>query len=326
MRTRSLAAFGTALAAALSLTACGGATEPPVGSGPTTTIEHQYGTTEIVGTPERVVSVGFTDQDFLLALGVLPVATREFIGGFDWPNRPWAADALGGAELETIGAEELDFEAIAAVEPDLIVGVYSYLEESDYEQLAAIAPTIGPLVGSEDLSVASWQDATVAIGEALGRSDEARSVVADVEGQIADAAEANASFAGRTLALTIGLSVEAGYIAEPEDARFYLFSDLGFAPPPEVGEISPELLSALDQDVLVVMGAREDEVAGIELFTGLPVVAEGRTVYAGGFPDLLPAALGFGSPLSLPYALDLLIPALQAATDDDPATSPQVLY
>ena len=33
------------------------------------------------------------------------------------------------------------------------------------------------------------------------------------------------------------------------------------------------------------------------------------------------AALGFGSPLSLPFLLDEVVPALAAADDGDPATA-----
>jgi ABC-type Fe3+-hydroxamate transport system substrate-binding protein len=40
------------------------------------TIEHKYGETTIEAAPERVVSVGFADQDPLLALGIVPVAIR----------------------------------------------------------------------------------------------------------------------------------------------------------------------------------------------------------------------------------------------------------
>lgn len=51
-------------------------------------IEHKYGTTEISGTLERIVTVGITDQDYVLAFGVAPVGTREWFGGFPgalWP-------------------------------------------------------------------------------------------------------------------------------------------------------------------------------------------------------------------------------------------------
>src|SRR5690349_18320733 len=44
------------------------------------TIEHKYGSTTITEFPERIVLVGLTEQDALLALGVVPVATREWYG------------------------------------------------------------------------------------------------------------------------------------------------------------------------------------------------------------------------------------------------------
>jgi iron complex transport system substrate-binding protein len=34
------------------------------------TIEHKYGSTEITARPERIVTVGLTEQDALLALGI----------------------------------------------------------------------------------------------------------------------------------------------------------------------------------------------------------------------------------------------------------------
>ena len=97
---RSLAQ-GTALTvlAALSLSACGAEEEPAAASSDADSaaesafpvvIEHAFGTTEIPEEPQRVVTVGFNDQDFVLALGVTPVGTREYFG-FDYDTRPWAA-------------------------------------------------------------------------------------------------------------------------------------------------------------------------------------------------------------------------------------------
>jgi iron complex transport system substrate-binding protein len=63
------------------------------------------------------VAAGFNDQHFALALGVVPVGARAFQGGIDVGDRPWAQKALGGATPKTIGAEELDIEAIAAQRP-----------------------------------------------------------------------------------------------------------------------------------------------------------------------------------------------------------------
>ena len=84
-------------------------------------IEHKFGTTVVEEPPERVVTVGFNDQDFALALGVTPVGVRQFQGGIDITKRPWAQDELAGADPQLIGAEDLEFEKIAALRPDLIL-------------------------------------------------------------------------------------------------------------------------------------------------------------------------------------------------------------
>ncbi len=49
------------------------------------------------------------------------------------------------------------------------------------------------------------------------------------------------------------------------------------------------------------------------------MVTQGRTVLLGSYSGDVSAALGFGSPLSLPYLLDEAVPAL-AAADGDPST------
>jgi iron complex transport system substrate-binding protein len=108
-----------ALALAVLATGCG-SDEQATGEG-SVTIQHKFGETTIDGEPERVVAVGFNDQDFALALGVKPVGVRQFQGGIDITGRPWAQDELGGASPEIIGAEELDYERIAALRPDLIL-------------------------------------------------------------------------------------------------------------------------------------------------------------------------------------------------------------
>jgi iron complex transport system substrate-binding protein len=41
------------------------------------TIEHKYGSTTIEEAPERVAVVGLREQDALLGLGIVPVATTE---------------------------------------------------------------------------------------------------------------------------------------------------------------------------------------------------------------------------------------------------------
>jgi iron complex transport system substrate-binding protein len=109
-------------------------------------------------------------------------------------------------------------------------------------------------------------------------------------------------------------------VLEPTDLRARFFTDLGFVNAAETGEIGQERFALLDQDVLVIMGVEKDAMLANPVFAQLPVVREGRTFYAGGFGSEFSGALGYGSPLSLPYALDIAVPALAAATDGDPAS------
>ena len=63
------------------------------------TIEHKYGSTTIESEPKRVVVVGLREQDALLALGVVPVATTEWFGKHPGAIFPWAKDELGSAKV-----------------------------------------------------------------------------------------------------------------------------------------------------------------------------------------------------------------------------------
>ena len=77
------------------------------------TIEHKYGETTIPEQPERVVTVGFADQDALLALGVVPVGIRDWYGEQPFATWPWATDELGDAEPTVLPSTELNFEQIS---------------------------------------------------------------------------------------------------------------------------------------------------------------------------------------------------------------------
>ena len=79
---------GAVVAVTLALlAACGGSDGvTPAASGSSAaaadafpvSLENKYGTTTITKAPQRVVVVGLTEQDSLLALGVVPVATTKW--------------------------------------------------------------------------------------------------------------------------------------------------------------------------------------------------------------------------------------------------------
>ena len=281
------------------------------------TIEQKYGTTVIPAEPTRVVTAGFNDSDYALAFGVTPVGVRDFIGPFPEETRSWAQEALAGADPEKVSGPDgaLNFEVIAALRPDLIIA-FSYLEEADYEKLAQIAPTV---VEPQDGS--GWREHTLVVGRALGQMGRAEQLVAEVEERFATAIETHPEFKGKTAAILFGeADTGAYYLLEPSDPRTGLFTSLSLELPDQTGEISREEVELLDQDVVVVIGADAEAYQDDQLFQGLPAVQEGRVAYLGGFGSEFAGALGFDSPLSLPAAIDIVVPALAAALDGNPST------
>lgn len=129
--TRRELLIGAGSLLALGAAGCGNGEDAGNGeevSGGMRTIEHKFGSTEVPENPERVAAVGYNEADFVLALGVAPVGARDFIGPFEEESRPWAQEELDGAEPKLVGGEEINFEAVAALEPDLILGIYSFMD------------------------------------------------------------------------------------------------------------------------------------------------------------------------------------------------------
>ncbi|MGA9871752.1 MAG: ABC transporter substrate-binding protein [Rhodococcus sp. (in: high G+C Gram-positive bacteria)] len=283
------------------------------------TLTHSFGETTIEAEPSRVVTIGFNEQDFVLALGVKPVATRGNLS-YNYRQRPWAQQALGGTEIPEVGSEELNLEQIAAAEPDLILGPYSFIERGQYDQMSAIAPTIADIGGYGDVPAATWQQEFDTIGKALGKEQDALDQTAELEQKFETAAAENPQFAGKSLTLAFVMDDGSYLVLGEDDIRALFFTDLGFEIPAATETLSPENLAQLDTDVLVIAGQDREQLMTNQLFAGLDVVTQDRTVYIGAFSTDLPSALGYSSPLSLDYAIDGLTPMLAAAADGDPAT------
>lgn len=299
------------------------------------TIEHKFGKTEIPSQPTRVVTLGFTEQDPVLALGVTPVAVREWFGDQPYAVWPWARDKLGDAKPRVLNMApgELDFEAIAALRPDLIIAIHSGITEEEYRRLSAIAPTVAQPGDYPDYGV-PWQEQTRIIGRALGREALAQQLVADVERKIEEARKRHPEFQGATVAMASPANAQGQYwVVGPNTPPMRFLSALGFRMPEPltslIGErdsalISGEQVRLLDVDVLIfqVLSAEGQRVIENDpLYRQLKVAAQGRTIFFPGVDDPIYGALAFSSVLSLPYALEHLIPKLAAAVDGDPATT-----
>jgi iron complex transport system substrate-binding protein len=70
---------------------------------------------------------------------------------------------------------------------------------------------------------------------------------------------------------------------------------------------------------VVVMFAKREDVIDHPVYRRLDAVRDDRVIYLD-LEDQLAGALGYSSPISLPYAIDEAVPRLAAAIDGDPKT------
>jgi iron complex transport system substrate-binding protein len=333
--------WGAALAVVLALgaAACGspvpanpvpgataGAPSAAAGVYPVT-IDHRYGSTEITAEPQRVVLVGLNEQDAMLALGEVPVATSNFLD-VESGIFPWAEAALGGAPKPVLldQTDGIPFEKVAEQNPDLIVGLYAGLTPEQYGTLSQIAPTVAQ--PGENFSI-SWQDTTLTLGKIFGKTAQAQKVIDDTEARFARERAAHPEFAGKS-AVTVTF-YEGYYVYGADDPRGRLMTSLGFTIPTDItqfidadgfgGNVPAERAAVLDVDTLVWVApdTLRAQLTGDPVYSRLEVATQGRAVFLNE-NDTLGKAFTFVTPLSIPYLLDGLVPQLVAAVDGDPAT------
>ena len=139
-------------------------------------IEHAMGTTEVDGTPQRVVTLYQGATDAAIALGVKPVGVVE-----SWLEQPvykYLRDDLTGVPI--VGQEtQPNLEEIAKLKPDLIIAS-KLRHEKIYEQLSQIAPTV------THETVFKFKDTVELMGKAMNKEAEANQILSDWNGRVAD--------------------------------------------------------------------------------------------------------------------------------------------
>jgi len=293
------------------------------------TVEHAFGTTTIAERPVRVATVAWANHEVPLALGVVPVGmARAGFGDDDGDGvLPWVEARLAelGAEVPVLFDEGdgIDFEAVAATRPDVILAAYSGLGRDEYELLSRIAPVVAWRDGAW---ATDWRSMIRLNGAGLGMADEAEALVADLEAQIAEARAAHADLAGRTAMFITHLDVRdlsmiRFYTAN--DTRVKFLQDLGLALPEAVtratqqgrysGEVSAERIDDFaDVDIFVTYGGRPllDRLQGNLLASRLDAVRRGQIVLLGNDPA---GTAANPTPLSIPVVLDDYLARLSEA-------------
>lgn len=296
------------------------------------TIEHKYGKTTVQQAPERIVCVGLKEQDDLLAVGLVPVGATSWLDfGDKGVLGKWAEPKAADAKITVLNQDDgIQFEKIAALQPDLILALYSGISQADYDKLSRLAPVVAAPKGLVEYGI-GWQDQAGTVGQAVGRPAQMQQVIDETRTKISKAADEHPEFDGRSgLVVTL---YEGIYVYGPQDPRSRLITELGFALPDDLAKaagdrsfgdsISMEKIGLIDTDALIwlVSGSNADfkTLAKNKLYQNLRVARQGRAITIESLSDL-DNAFNFSTALSIPYALDQLVPRLVAAVDGDPST------
>jgi iron complex transport system substrate-binding protein len=276
------------------------------------TVKHIFGETKIPAPPKRVVSAGFTEQDDLLALGVVPIAVTDWFGGQPFGVWPWAQPKLGGAQPVVLNLNDgIQADQIASLKPDLIVATNAGLDQDTYTKLSAIAPTIAQ--SGPDAFFEPWKDQATLIGQAVFKADDMTKLIAAVGDKFASVGKNNPQFAGKKVLLLGGTFYEDSVRVSTPGWRTDFLTEMGFTIPDTGGGLvsRDKMASVLDvADVLIWTTESDDEQAALladPVVAKLQATVQRRNVFTG--KDLA-GAIAFASTLSYPVVADQLPPLI----------------
>lgn len=295
-------------------------------------IHHALGTTVIPAPPQRIVTLGWSGEDAVFALGQVPLAMPRYA---NTPSGilPWNAEAARGADITLMPPGPIDFEAVAALRPDLILAIRSGVDALAWARLSAIAPTV---VYRSAPWTAGWQEQALMTGAALGQPARAAALVEQTEAFLRRLGQDNPQLAGRSFVFGAYFPGAAGLVLYlPADPRVAALQALGLKPAPLVAalgaanpgrfsaQLSFERLDQLEADLLIMWYAAGSRAAleAQPMFGLVPAVARGSYVaLEEGAAVWATSALSLRS---IPYGFPAFVPQLAAAAAHLPPPAPQ---
>jgi iron complex transport system substrate-binding protein len=299
-------------AGVVAVAACGKEKPGEVAKDGSVTVKHLFGETKIPAPPKRVVSAGFTEQDDLLAVGVVPIAVTNWWGDQPFGVWPWALPKLGDARPDVLSlADGVDVDKISALKPDLIVATNAGLDADTYDKLSKIAPTIAQ--SGQEAFFEPWKDQAAAISSAVFKFDEMAGLVKAIEDKFTETGKNNPQFTGKKVLMLEGAVVDDSVHVLTPAWRNEFLTQMGLVVPDTGGSTigRDKMASVLDQaDVLIWATESDDQQAALladPTIAKLRATTGQRNVFTG--KDLA-GAIAFSSPLSYPLVADQLPPAL----------------
>lgn len=229
----------------------------------TITIEHKLGEATFEKNPETVVVFDFGVLDTMDALDVEVTGVPQMV-------IPGYLEQYAGEEYTNVGSlKEPDFEAIHALDPDLII--ISARQAELYEEFNEIAPTLYMELDASNY-MDSFKSNMAILGDAFGKEAEVEEQLTAIDSRIAEVQEQVAASDEKAL---IVLANEGKVSAYGPASRFGFIHDvLGVAPVDETIEVSthgqsitfeyilernPDMLFVIDRTAAVggEIGAKE---------------------------------------------------------------------
>ena len=285
------------------------------GGGGPLTLTHAFGETTIAEPPKRVVSAGFTGQDDLLALGIVPVAVTNWFGDQPFGVWPWAQPKLGAAKPVVLNLDNgIEVQKIAGLKPDLIVATDAGLDQETYQKLAAIAPTLAQSDG--DAFFEPWKTQAKAIGQAVFQSGQIASLISGVDKGFTAVADKHPEFKNKRVVLLQGKLHDDNVVATT-GWRTEFLTQMGLTIPESIAPLAVDQERAfISRDkIKSVLGAAdlliwttESDKDQADLLAN-PDVAELRSRSVFTTKDQA-GAIAYASPLSYPLVADQLPPLI----------------
>ncbi|ASW55362.1 ABC transporter substrate-binding protein [Plantactinospora sp. KBS50] len=313
-----------AVAAALLLGGCGTTETPAAGpsgsaaatTGPVTVTDGR-GQTVTLDTPAtRVVGLEWGEVEMLVSLGVMPVGVADPAGYATWVTA--APLDKGVKDVGTRGEPSVD--SIVALQPDLVV-MEAERGSALVAQLEKYVPVIVAEGSDASDNIGRMRSDLNMIATATGRTEQARQLLSDLDGAIADGKQkiAAAGAAGRQFAIADGWK-EGSTVSIRMFGQGALVSQLGIQlgltnawtgkvdQTWGLGQTDVEGLTALKgQDLHFFYNASDGEdvfadgLAGNAIWKSLPFVQQQKLHR---MPD---GIWTFGGPLSAQQYLDQLV-------------------
>lgn len=242
---------------------------------------------EVPFAPQAVITFDIATLDTLHAIGagdsvigIPEIALPDYLSEY--------------ADLPKVGTLfEPDFEAVNALEPDLIITAAR--STGQYDELAKIATTIdltGTYGGTFDPAAGLVRAAQ--LGEVFGEEEKVAELTADIE-------ELTATIQSEASGTALVLSISGGeYGAFGEGSRFgYFFDELGFTPAVTAAELpgaegsphgdtvtnefiltaNPDWIIAFDRGAATGEGSTAEEALSNEIVERTTAAQEGQIIY-----------------------------------------------